>query len=299
MTRRMLALSALMAACGPSASESSTGGEGQSDSVGAKLDVPAEDGTSTSGTSTGRADGCTEVIEGDFEVTDESDFEWLRGVREVEGGLTVTGLSTQESLEFLGCLERVKGLWIRDTEGIRSMEGLGRLELIDGEFSVSGNSDLETLAGLDALETVEWGMWVLDNHELSRFEIHTPTRVPRVRLGWYECEKENAGFVSVPRGDNPKLKAIDGFELVQDVDFVIEGQSGFESTQAIVDIFSGIEIGVGNVFPSAEFHFNPRLTAADLSAVYEVLGMEFESLPPSIVCGNGGDDNECPCKGGA
>ena len=299
MTRRILALSALVAACGPSASESSTGGEGQSDSVGAKLDVPAEDGTSTSGTSTGRADGCTEVIEGDFEVTDESDFEWIRGVREVEGGLAVTGLSAQENLEFLGCLERAQGLSIRDTEGIRSLEGLSRLEVIDGEFVVSGNSDLETLAGLDALEAVERGLWILDNPELSRLELHTPIRIGQVRLGWFECDSYGRpDSVALPRGDNPKLKGIDGLELVDSgTGFIIQGQSGFESTATIVEILSR-NPDAGSGTPSLKFNLNPALPSSEIEAVFLALGLDEFEPTPAIVCENLNDEVPCPCKGG-
>ena len=78
MTRFGLLFSVCLLACGPSLAGDPPGGKGQSDSaVEPKLDVPQ--GVSSSASSGG--DGCTEVVVGDLEVDDESDFEWLRTVR--------------------------------------------------------------------------------------------------------------------------------------------------------------------------------------------------------------------------
>lgn len=241
-----------------------------------------------------------EVVEGDVEVNDEADFEWLRTVREIQGVLTIAELTGHTNLEFLRCLESVQGVWIKDTENLRSLDGLGRLGVIDGDFSVSGNTSLETLGGLDSLKSVR-GVWVLDNPELSRLELESPTDIGSFRLGWYECDGYGPGATAIPRGDNPKLKGLDGFGRIDpgaDIDFVIEGQSGFESTQAIVDVISRIDIGVNNNHPTTLFHLNPNLSREEIEAVFLAKGSSLEDSTPGVVCENQDDDNKCPCKGG-
>ena len=299
MTRYGFFLSASLLACGPSPAAEPSGGEGQSDSVAEpKLDVP-EDGTSSSSSSGG--DGCTEVVEGDLEVNDESDFEWLRTVREVQGVLTIAELTGHTNLEFLGCLESVQGVWVKDTQSLRSLDGLGRLTALESGLSVSGNAALETLGGLDSLESIG-EVWIRDNPELSRLELESPTDIRYIRLGWYECDGYGPDATALPRGDNPKLKGLDGLgnlDPAAKIDFVIEGQSGFESTQTIVDVISRIDIGVDNNFPSASFHLNPNLSREEIEAVFLAKGSSLEDTTPGVVCENQDDDNKCPCEAGA
>ncbi len=295
MTRYGLFLPACLLACGPSTAAEPSGGGGQSDSAAEpKLDVP-QGGASSSG-----GDGCTEVFEGDIEVNDESDFEWLRTVREIGGVLTIAELTGRSDLEFLGCLERVQGILVRDTQSLLSFEGLGRLRMIDGELAVRGNASLESLRGLDSLEGIGQ-VWIRDNPELSRLEIESPTDIGYFRLGWYECDGYGPDATAIPRGDNPKLTGLDGLGRIDPssgIDFVIEGQSGFESTQTIVDVVSRLDIGVDNNFPSTSFHLNPKLSRAEIEAVFEAKGSSLEDSTPGVVCENRDDDNKCPCKGG-
>ncbi len=298
MTRYGFLLSACLLACGPSPAEAPSGGEGQSDSVAEpKLDAP-EDGTSSS--SNGN-DGCTEVVEGDLEVNDASDLDWLRAVREVHGVLTITELSGHAHLEFLGCLESVQGLWIKDTTNLRSLAGLGRLKTLERGLSVSGNASLETLRGLDSLESIGGGgVSVLDNPELSRLELESPRDIGYFRLGSYECDGYGPDAAALPRGDNPKLSRLDGFEKVEKVSgFVVEGQSAFSSTETIVDVLSRREPSPDGGLPDIRFHLNPVLGQDELDAVFRTLGLEDEFEPtPGVVCENQDDDNKCPCKGG-
>lgn len=294
MTRLGLSFSALLLACGPTPASQPASGEGQSDGVTEpKLDVP-DDGTSSSSSG---GDGCTEVVEGDVEVNDTSDFEWLRTVREIRGALTIDGLTEQSNLDFLGCLEEVESIWIKDTQSLRSLEGLGRVERLESGLSVSGNTALETLRGLDAVEAIGQ-VWILDNPELSRLELDSPTEIGSFRLGWYECDGYGPDATAIPRGDNPKLSELDGFgEVTAVTGFTIEGQSAFSSTETIVEVLSRRKPGSG--IPAIGFHLNPQLGGADVNAVFEALGLDDRFEPsPGIVCENRDDQNKCPCLGG-
>ena len=296
MTKSGLFFSAFLLACGPSPAAEPSGGEGQSDSVAEpKFDLP-EDGTSSSS----GGDGCTEVVEGDLEVDNESDFEWLRTVREIHGVLTISEISELPDLEFLGCLENVQGLWVRDTESLRSLEGLGRLKAIEGDLSVSGNASLETLKGLASLESVQ-RVWILDNPELSRLELDSPTDIGRFRLGWYECDGDGPDATAIPRGDNPKLTGLDGLGQVRMVSgFVIEGQSSFSSTGTIVDVLSRRDPSPTGGLPAISFHLNPELAQDEIDAVFGALGLGDEFEPtPGVACENQDDDNKCACEAGS
>lgn len=295
MTRFGWMLSSCLLACGPSRASSPASEEGQSGGVAEpKLDVP-EDGSSSSG-----GNGCTDVVEGDVEVNDQSDFEWLRTVREIRGGLTIAELTGHTNLEFLGCLETVQGIWVKDTQSLRSLEGLGRVKTLEWGFSVTGNASLETLRGLDSLESIGV-VWIYDNPELSRLELESPTDIASLRLGWYECDGYGPDATAIPRGDNPKLKGLDGLGRIipsSNINFVIQGQSGFESTQTIVDVVSRIDIGVDNNFPSTEFHLNSKLSRSEIEAVFEAKESSVEDVSHLVVCENRDDDNKCSCKGG-
>jgi len=202
----------LTTACGPDLRPIA----GEGDGSGNEGDGSGNEGGSSS---TGVPSECTEVVEGDLEITDASDFEWLRTVREVTGHVRVQDLTIAEDLSMLSCLEVAGGgLWAQDTKSLRSLRGVGRLRSVgtwpDGVVRVDGNLALETLAGLDGLEEIGT-IRVWDNPNLSRLEVNAVKRLGNLMLGWVECVPPGVGGVAMPRGDNPKLTEIDGFEALE------------------------------------------------------------------------------------
>ncbi len=89
----------------------------------------------------------------------------LGGLSQV-GGLTVSGNSALERLEF-SSLTDVGGTLIVDTNAsLQSLEGLGSLARIGGNLMVQSNGGLSALSGLGALETIAGDLLVRDNPRL-------------------------------------------------------------------------------------------------------------------------------------
>ncbi len=306
MTSRRVVLSAtlLLTACGPGLSPIvSEGGGTGSEAGGTGNEGSGSEGSSSS---SGAPSECTEVVEGDLEITDASDFEWLRTVREVTGQVQIRDLAVAEDLSMLSCLDVVgDGLLVIGTDTVRSLHGLERLRFVgtwpDGLIFVEANAALETLAGLDGLEEIGT-IRVWDNPNLSRLEVNAVKRLGNLMLGWVECVPPGVGGVAIPRGDNPKLTEIDGFEALESgALFGVYGQSGLVSLTRIVELSKLREAEQlkqpSNENISGTFELNSALPLSEINEFYAVRGL-FPPYSVGLVCGNKDDPNVCECKGG-
>lgn len=298
MTSARLAVSAfLCAGCGPSAAEVISGDH--SGESGAVVSSSSTSGTSTTpsleSSSTGGAE-CTEVVEGALLVNGETDLEWLATVREVSGQLNVIALPGSETLAEMRCLETVGGLFsVSENPELRSLSGMIRLKEL-GHAILYANPKLEQV-GLDELESVDI-LEISGNPMLSAIGLPNVRVIRNLRLGGYSCpEWPEPDTVPVIGGDNPQLRGIDGLEsLESSVTFVVSGQTGFVSTDRIVEISELLHEGgihADSIRIRSSFFGNPNLPETEIARAFEAQGRK--SYDGHDACENRDDNRICEC----
>lgn len=133
---------------------------------------------------------------------DNSAAERLSGVQ-IEGSRIVRSLNgTLSSLSGLDALRTVVGKFKIAYTGIRSLEGLGALEQVDGSFFITRNPLLQTLAGAGNLTSVAASLLVLRNNQLQSSR------------GFPELKDIGGDLVC---SENALLEDLDGFGSLQQV----------------------------------------------------------------------------------
>lgn len=162
----------------------------------------------TGGDPDGGSTACTKAHEGDLVVRTPVELEALRDHRFVSGDLIVD-CPDCTTLEPLGCLEEVgkmlsivgcdqlesldglsalRRAGLRDQNGgiaigfyfvpwetsgnarLRTLDGLGPLELVEGRVDVRKNPELRDLSGLRGLKNIAGALFVVDNDALGSLE---------------------------------------------------------------------------------------------------------------------------------
>lgn len=154
--------------------------------------------------------------------------------------------SELEDLSGFECLKRAENIYVERNPNLRSLEGLEGLtyvglfdesiELQGGELSITGNPQLATLDGLDALERVEGFLRIRDNAGLVELEEFDALRL----VEW-----------SIEIADNPSLEAVRGF-------------ASYEGAERPRDEWGGGGLWV---------HDNPRLVEVALPRPIAVKGL--------------------------
>lgn len=297
MTSARLVVSAfLCGGCGPGVAEATSGDH--SGESGAVVSSSSTSGTSTSSeeTSSSGGDECTEVVEGALLVNGETDLEWLATVREVTGQVNVVALPGSETLAEMKCLETVGGLFsVSENPELRSLSGMVRLKEL-GHAILYANPKLEQV-GLDALESVDI-LEVSGNPVLSMIGLPKVRAIRDLRLGGYSCpEWPEPDTVPVIGGDNPQLRGIDGLEnLESSVTFVVSGQTGFVSTDRIVEVSELLHEGgihADSIRIRSSFFGNPNLPETEIAKAFEAQGRE--NYDGDDACENRDDNRICEC----
>lgn len=287
----------LVAGCGPVTAETTSGGN--SGEAGGSVSSSSTSGTSTTSSeeiSSSGGEECTEVVEGALLVNGETDLEWVATVREVAGQLSVTALPGSETLAELKCLEKVGGgFFVDQNPELRSLSGMVRLKELNHAI-IYENPKLEQV-GLDALESVDI-LEVSGNPVLSMIGLPKVRAIRDLRLGGYSCpEWPEPDTVPVIGGDNPQLRGIDGLEnLESSVTFVVSGQTGFVSTDRIVEVSELLHEGgihADSIRIRSSFFGNPNLPETEIAKAFEAQGRK--SYDGDDACENRDDNRICEC----
>ncbi len=292
MTDRSLILGTLLAvACGPK-----VGSDGGGDSSAGSSSTDADASTGSSTSSTGVDAGCIEVVYGSLLLDEETDLEWLSTVREVTGQLTVNSFGGTRDLRELRCLDTVGGaIDIQRNPDLESLAGMEMLREIGGILFVTENPRLRTL---DLPVEEVYGVRIGSNPSLESLGLADIRAVDFFSLGSNSCpDFPEPDAVPTIVGDNPSLKSVEALQNLQDpVLFIIAGQSGFSSTDEIVETtktfrrrYPDRQHGVESVFLR-----NPSLSESEVSKVFEAEGRE--SYGADQACENRDDDRKCVCS---
>lgn len=232
--------------------------------------------------------GCIEVVvEGDFRANSDEALEALRGVTEVRGDLSIReGVS---DLEPASCLGRVGGrLSIHRTTDLETLHGLENLESVGAGVGINGNSKLRTTEGL-GLRTVRYprldglgsglgSIHITRNLVLTELRFENLETVGGIGLG--ECTWDDRVYWG-----NDVLEDLDGFPaLLEGSLFSVNGYAALTSAEGFIQKYGDLfEYGVS-------FRANPNLSAAETQAAWEAAGLPAEML---TMCGNLGDAQQC------
>jgi hypothetical protein len=109
-----------------------------------------------------------EEIEGDLVIEDVSMVGNLRGFGKLERVTDALAIQSTDlpSVSAVGRLKEVGSISLNLAYGLRDVE-LGALEVIHGDFSILNNAELESLAGLRRLRTIEGKLFLSRNPNLK------------------------------------------------------------------------------------------------------------------------------------
>lgn len=282
----------LISACGPGGAENSADASGSAGSGSSPTTSTTTDDTSTSSSSgtTGPEDGssseaatggtteCPDVFDGDLELTDETDTEALRTVYRIRGNLIIENTSFT-SLEFLACLHHIEGsLLVRYNPALETLEGLENVESLKMEHPTNGvqirsNDVLTSLASLSSIKEMN-RLTVQGNDSLTDLGLNALETLGVLEIG--QCITGNeADFYGF---SNDSLTTIEGLASLRDGMAEIGGQRNLVSLGALHDVVANTE-----QFAVWLWH-NPELSADEIESI------------GGVGCGNQGfEDEVCEC----
>jgi hypothetical protein len=169
----LLLLAALVAACGDDDATPAGIDAGATDAAGDADGDTDTDSDTDADTGTGPTELCPDgVLDDDFTITNDIDFELIDDCVEITGTLCMIICVNCESLAPLAGLTTIGGdLQIIANEAIVDLTGLDSLAAVGGELMIIENETLASLAGLGALESVGGNLIVTDNELLPYCEI--------------------------------------------------------------------------------------------------------------------------------
>lgn len=282
----------VVSACGPGGTENSadasgSAGSGSSSTTSASTDDPStssssatggsEDGSSSE-TTTGGTPECPDVLDGNLELTDETDIDALRTVHRIRGGLIVENTSFM-NLEFLSCLHHIEGsIRIRFNPALETLTGLENVESLSQEdpsdgVQIRSNDALTSLAGLASITTMR-RLTVQDNAALTDLGLNALEVLGVLEIG--QC---TTGNEADPYGfSNDSLTTIEGLASLREGEADIGGQRNLASLGTLHDVAANAE-----QFSVWLWH-NPELAVAEIESI------------GGVGCGNQGfEGEECIC----
>lgn len=235
---------------------------------------------SPTGSSTGVLEPCSQVHEGDLDVTVDTDLASLADLGRVTGTLTITmGPRDQRDLEFLKCLHTVDISLIIDQNALlESTEGLASLQSAKN-VSFTDNPNLRVVTDLDKIEELSY-LAIHGNLALEDIQLDSLKHVRLMYVG--QCIGPKASAKHLALGG---LSGFDGLTSVTRLS--VDGNEVLTSADLLDAIASNgalAPIGVATI------RLNPLLSETAVHAQLDILGVTERD-----VCGNAGGDLECDC----
>ena len=104
----------------------------------------------------------------DWHFVDEDVPVQARGIRCVEGDLSITNTKSAADLSSLANLAVIEGnLQIFSNDQLTTLKALDGITTIGGELTISYNDQLTTLTGLDDITTIGGDLWISYNDQLT------------------------------------------------------------------------------------------------------------------------------------
>ncbi len=262
----------------------------------ADADADADSGSGMMGGSESTTgEPCGVVHDGELRIDETTDLTMVEPVRVVQGGLIVIGLAASD-LQVLSCLEEVEGdVRIIDNTGLVTLAGLDRLREIRaddgdagiGNLIIAGNPLLQSLVGLDQLETVQ-ALRLEDNTVLASIGLPSLATIEHgIRLGGCSGGEVGDDTPASASGDNPLLTGLDGLDALQQVGGLwIHGQQALVSLARLREL---AEAGTEFAAP-VEIGLNPLLPTSEITSFADAAGLD-----TVVACQNADDAVACAC----
>lgn len=270
-------LSLLLLCCGDDSADANTGGGTGIETLGGETTGTAEPPS-----------GCSVVVlEGDFRANSDVELEALRGVTELRGDLSIR--EAVSDLNAVSCLQRVGGrLSIHRTTDLETLHGLENLESVGAGVVIDRNAKLRTTEGLglravwdpelDGPGSLPGSIGISANRVLTELRFEKLETVGTIGLG--ECTWDERVYWG-----NDVLEDLDGFPALREGGlFSVSGYAALTSAEGFIQKYGELfERGMG-------FQANPNLSAEATQAAWEAAALPAEAL---MMCGNLGDATDC------
>jgi len=232
------------------------------------------------------------VVDGDVVVDDDSGMAALAGVKAIRGTLSVVDARLTE-LRGLECLEEVGSLEISGNSELATLSGLEALTTVRDDLTIEGNPRLNSLDGLDSLREVGGGLSVVDNQSLLDFDgLATLERIGGDLTVWNNPALEHIEALSsierIPGNlvlwNNDAILSLAGLESLAQVELNV--LIGFNDALEDLRLES-----LSNVGHLVSIVYNPRLSSCDAQRVVEALmSSDEDGVFEHDVVGNAADE---------
>lgn len=245
-------------------------------------------------------------------ITSLAQAESLPPYTRIDGGLRVEEVSGLRNLEFLSCLEEIRGgvaihrnpdleslkglerlarlkppsissssFWIWENPKLRNLDGLSGLEETF-KLGITDNPMLESTAGLSSLRHAD-EILIQHNHSLVTVDLPSLESVGLLEIGTWDCPFWDPQFEPPPTPSpdgNASLRHLDGLSSLKTYEWLkIVGNPVLESIE-------GLASSSGTAF--ADIQLNPMLPYAQV--------LELDGSGALLdACGNLEDPTPCEC----
>jgi hypothetical protein len=165
-----------------------------------------------------------EIYDGDFNISNQGDIDFLSGFREVTGDLTVcASLVDMKGLESLISVGRT--LHFHHNSSLINLKGLNNLQYIGRDLYIVENDNLKSLKGLESLETIASQVWIYLNPSLLEIgSMNNLTSVGSIEIALNELLTEINGFKKLEHVNghldlvNENLSNLNGFNMLNRIE---------------------------------------------------------------------------------
>ena len=134
--------------------------------------------------------GTCEVITGNLYISDATDISGITSIKRIEGSLRIS-YSKINSVSNFGNLEYVGGDFIIDQSHlIETIDGINNLQTVNGNFSITDNyGGLKRINGFDALQTVGGNFEISGNSLMETIDVFQNLTIVD---GWFSILRNNS-----------------------------------------------------------------------------------------------------------
>jgi hypothetical protein len=151
------------------------------------------------------------TYEGNPRISTEADIAELEGYSHISGYLFIQD-SDYTCIDFLGCLETVRGIALENNEYLTNVDGFSNLQEVLFNITISRNPILEDLSGFDAVTKVSSDG---DNVQLGARGIRIYDNDALEDIDTFNAMREFEGDLTI--SNNANLIGISGFTAVDTI----------------------------------------------------------------------------------
>lgn len=272
---------------GAGTSSTSTSSTGEMDSSGVPTSgLPdTSTGTSTGDVtegSTGTSGPCSRVHQGDLVVKSDTDLAPLADIGRVTGSVYIVMADREQpDLTFLGCLHTIDdALSLQNNMLLESMAGLESLNSVF-RIRIFNNAALRLIDGIGPIEDL-FSLVIDGNSSLEEIHLDSVKTVGLLQIG--HCQ----GMMASAKHN--KLIDLSGFSGLTSVQtLIIEGNAALMTADVLDTLATN---GGPKPLLSATVRYNLLLPEASVHVKLDVLGLDMQHRE---VCGNAEGDPVCFC----